>query len=192
METLIDKVVLAKGRVWTIYATDGNYHNDRENRGVWVFQGVKPYNGFKFDSSRNYLEIPSNYFSLDEIVFLEGDDIAAAVKKMQQEEKKKLTRKKAIDFFIHITGHSKAFVSKSIEAQERYISDAFKFSPGAIRMEIWKTDGAILLSENMRGTTRHSYFDFITFEPHDRLNERTDKAYREQIIDEFKEWKGIE
>ncbi len=187
----IDKVVLYKGRVWTIYSTS--------NDGVFAYQGLKPFDSFKYyEDSQRYDSFKKNitFIKHDEIELLPADHVPAAVKKEERELKKPLSRKKAIDFFVYLTGHSKTFVSKHI--RESNCKDSFIFSPGAITYDIWKAKRSyssqpyLLLSHNMEGSTTHSYFDYITFETDDLETERSWKEVKQEIIDGYKEWKGIE
>jgi hypothetical protein len=186
---LIDKVVLYKGRVWTIYSISSNTNN------VLAYQGLKPFSSFNYyKDTQKYSSFKKNITCInhDEINILTGDGIAQALKKEAREMKKHLSRKKAIDFYVYFTGHSKSFVSKHII--ERY--RGFEFSPGAVRYELWKHERGersfLLLSNNMEGNSHHSYFDFITFETDEIETERSWEAVKEEIIDNFKEWKGIQ
>jgi hypothetical protein len=185
---LIDKVVFYKGRVWTIYSTSGD--------GVCACQGLKPFSTFNYDEdSRKYSTFKKNivYIKKDEIAILTGEDIPAAVKREEKEMKKPLSRKKAIDFYVYITGHSKTFVSKHI--QERH--NGFDFEPGAVRYSLWKTSrrgesGYLILSHNLEGTTHHAYFDFITFRTDDLETDRSWEEVKQEIIDNYKEWNGVQ
>jgi hypothetical protein len=184
----IDKVVYYKGRVWTIYSTSRD--------GVFAYQGLKPFSSFNYNiDSQKYSTFKKNisYIKHDEITLLTGDDIQSAVKKEQSEMKKKLTRKKAIDFFVNLTGHSKAFVTKNII--ERY-NDSYEFTPGVVRYRLWKHNRGegsfLILSHNMEGSESHVYYDFITFETDDLELERSWEEVKQEIIGEFKEWNGIQ
>lgn len=71
---LYDTVIYYKGRVWTIYALSGN------QEGVFAYQGLKPYETFKYDtqSNRNI-----TYLKMDVALncIVEGEDrIAECVK----------------------------------------------------------------------------------------------------------------
>jgi hypothetical protein len=184
---LIDKVVFYKGRVWTIYSTSGE--------GVFAYKGLKPFSSFNYnEDSRRYSTFRKNitFIKKDEITILAGDDIQTAVKKEKAQLKKELTRKKAIDFYVYLTGHSKAFVSKHI--QERH--NGFEFSPGAIRYDLWKTSRGersfLILSHNIEGNSQHAYFDFITFETDDVETDRSWEEVKQEIIDNYKDGQGIE
>jgi hypothetical protein len=184
---LIDEVVSYKGRVWTIYSTSGE--------GVFAYQGLKPFSSFNYnEDSRRYSTFRKNiaFIKKDEITILTGDDIQTAVKKEKVQLKKELTRKKAIDFYVYLTGHSKAFVSKHI--QERH--NGFEFSPGAIRYDLWKTSrgerSCLILSHNIEGNSLHAYFDFITFETDDVETDRSWEEVKQEIIDNYKDGQGIE
>lgn len=188
LHELVDKVAYIKGRVWTIYATTGKC----ESEGVWVFQGVKPYPNFKFDSVIPYHreKYQTSFFSKETVIagLIEGDEIDKRLKQMEREDKKKLNRKKAIDFYVHLTGHTKSFISRKIE--ENF--NSFQLIAGAIRYDLWKCNGALSLSHNIHGHTNHAYFDFITFKSHSHLNEKHFEDIKEEIIDQYKEWKGID
>jgi hypothetical protein len=185
---LIDKVVFYKGRVWTIYSTSGD--------GLFAYQGLKPFASFNYnEDSQRYSTFKKNiaYIKKDEIAILTGEDIQIAVKKEEKDMKKPLSRKKAIDFYVHFTGHSKAFVSKHI--QEHY--NGFGFSPGAVQYDLWKTSrrsgsNFLILSHNMEGTTHHAYFDFITFKTDDLETDRSWEEVKQEIIDNYKESNGIQ
>jgi hypothetical protein len=185
---LIDKVVFYKGRVWTIYSTSGD--------GVFAYQGLKPFASFNYhEDSQRYSTFKKNisFIKNDEIELLANEQIQAAVKKEEREIKKPLSRKKAIEFYVYLTGHSKAFVSKHI--LERH--NGFDFAPGAVGYSLWKTSrrgesGYLILSHNTEGTTHHAYFDFITFKTDDIETERSWEAVKEEIIDNYKEWNGIQ
>jgi hypothetical protein len=184
---LINKVVSFKGRVWTIYSTSGD--------GVFAYQGLKPFSSFNYDEdSRKYSTFKKNiaYIKKNEIAILTDQDIQAAVKKEDKENKKPLSRKKAIDFFVYLTGHSRAFVSKHI----RESHTGFEFSPGALRYDLWKSTRGersfLILSHNMEGTTHHAYFDFITFRTDDVETNRSWEEVKQEIIDNYKEWNGIQ
>ncbi|WP_445506745.1 hypothetical protein [Niallia sp. 03190] len=183
----LDKVLFTKGRVWTVYSTS-------EDGSIFCFQGIKPHESFKFDDRNNYRNLPIAYFNLADIEdkFIQKEEIDFFIKIMETEEKKPLTKKKAIDFFVHLTGHSRAFISK--RTLEKGISGrgTYEFIPGAIRYELYKTEGSLCLRHNMDGYTHHLYYDFITFYPHDYLNEKRNKAIKEEIINDYKDWKGIE
>lgn len=185
---LIDNVVQYKGRVWTI-------HSVSTGQGVFAYQGLKPFASFDYHKdSQRYSTFKKNtiYIKQDEITILTGDDIQSAVKKEQSEIKKKLTRKKAIDFYVYLTGHSRAFVTKKID--EGWHS--FGFTPGAVRYRLWKHERGehsfLLLSHNMKGTESHVYYDFITFETDDLELERSWEAVKQEIIDGYKEWNSIQ
>ncbi|MBO0962527.1 hypothetical protein J1P26_22795 [Neobacillus sp. MM2021_6] len=184
---LMDKVVHYKGRVWTIYSTSHD--------GVFAYQGLKPFASFNYnEDSRKYSTFKKNivYIKNDEITILTGDEIQAAVKKEEKEMRKPLSRKKAIDFYVYLTGHSKAFVSKHIQERHR----GFGFIPGAVGYDLWKHNRGersfLILSHNMENHTQHAYFDFITFETDDLEHERSWEAIKQEIIDNYKEWQGIE
>lgn len=180
---LIDKVVSYKGRVWTIYSTCGD--------GVFAYQGLKPFASFNYyEDSQRYSSFKKNttYIKQDEITLLPGDEIQSAIKKEQLEIKKKLTRKKAIDFYIYLTGHSKAFVNKNLTEAHH----SFNFAPGAISYQLWKSgrgeNSFLILSHNMKGSTSHVYYDFITFEMDVLELDRSWEAIKQEIIDEYKEY----
>jgi hypothetical protein len=182
---LINKVIWQKGRVWTIYSYSGGM-----KPGIFCYQGLKPYPSFKYDSYRDYYpKKKTSYFRVEDLNFIEGDEIEKYLKQMESEDKKKLTRTKAIKFYMQLTGHSKNFVSKNLK--ENY-NDSFEFSPGAICFELWKTKGILLLSHDIHGSIHHAYFDFITFESDSNEEEKSREDYKQQIIDDFKDWKGIE
>jgi hypothetical protein len=183
---LLDKVVSYKGKVWTIYSTS--------NDGVFAYQGLKPFSSFNYhEDSRKYSSFKKNiaFIKQEEINILNDEEIKNAVKKEEREMKKPLSRKKAIDFFVYLTGHSKAFVSKHIEENWH----GFHFEPGAFRYRLWKQRrgerGYLILSHNMKGSESHVYYDFITFETDDIELERSWEEVKQEIIDEFKERKGI-
>jgi hypothetical protein len=185
---LIDKVVSYKGRVWTVYSTS--------NDGVFAYHGLKPFSTFNYnEDSRKYSSFKKNiaFIKQDEINILTDEEIKAAVKKEERDMKKPLSRKKAIDFFVYLTGHTKAFVSKNI--QEDW-TDSFSFIPGAVRYRLWKhnrgLNSYLILSHNMKGSESHVYYDFITFETDDIELDRYWEAVKQEIIDEYKEWKGIQ
>lgn len=179
---LLYLVILYKGRVWTVYSSWKD--------GVHCYQGLKPFASFDYEKDswkyRTYRKM-TTFVKMDEVVLLEGDEIEKAMKRMETEDKKKLTCKKAIDFYVHLTGHTKAFVSKHIEEHDR----TFDFSPGCVWYQLWKMDGALYLSHNMDGSSHHVNYDFITFEPHDVLNEKRWEDIKNEIIDNYKDWKGI-
>lgn len=190
---LLDKVILYKGRVWTIYSIVTN----KGNEGVFAYQGLKPFSSFNYNSdSRRFSTFKKNivFIKIDEINILTDDDISIAVKKEEKEMKKPLSRKKAIDFFAYLTGHSKAFVSKHIHEYD--YRDSFDFSPGSFRYSLWKNNSGLrsflILSHNMEGSESHVYYDFITFETDDVEIERSWEEVKQEIIDNFKECKGIE
>jgi hypothetical protein len=185
---LIDQVVQFKGRVWTIYSTT--------NEGVFAYQGLKPFPSFNYrEESQRFSSFRKNiaYIKHGEINILTGEDIPAAVKKEEKEMKKPLSCKKAIEFFVHLTGHSRSFVSKNIE---EHFNNSFSFIPGAIRYRLWKHNRGLssflILSHNMKGSESHVYYDFITFKTDDIELERSWEEIKQEIIDEYKEWKGIE
>jgi hypothetical protein len=175
-ESVIDKVLFHKGRVWTIYA--------ETNNGAFAFQGVKPYHNFQYDSRIHSTNINFTYIQEEDINpnLLEPNEIESHLKLMSAAEEKKLTLKSAIEFFVQLTGHSKNFTSKKIEKTGH---DSFLFNPGQLRYEIWKTNGAILLSHNTNGYTNLAYFDFITFESHTALNEMKSNEQKREIIEQF-------
>ena len=177
---LIDKVIYIKNRVWTVYGTTNN--------GAFCFQGIKPYPSFKYDSSNMTLNI--SYFELEDIKasLLESSEIEFYMEKMKSADKKKLTKQHAVDFFVHLTGHTENFISENVQDE----GNSFTFKPGAISYDLWKSDGAFLLSHNITGTTHMAYFDYLTFAPHGILNEKNREAYKQQIIDDYKDWKGID
>jgi hypothetical protein len=184
---VIDSVVLYKGRVWTVYST--------LNDGVFAYQGLKPFASFNYhNDSQRFSTFKKNitYIKNGEITVLTGDDINTAYKKEQSELKKKLTRKKAIDFYVYITGHSKAFISKNLVESHH----SFDFSPGAVRYSLWKHNRGersfLILSHNMKGSESHVYYDFITFETDDLELEHSWEEVKQEIIDQFKEWNGIQ
>jgi hypothetical protein len=176
-ESVIDKVLFHKGRVWTIYA--------ETNNGVFCYQGIKPFPNFQY-SERTHHDLNSVYFDLEEVEssIIKGEDIDHCMKSMNAADQKKLTQKHAIDFFVHLTGHSRNFVSKHIR-NSHY--DSYIFSPGQLRYEIWKSEGAILLSHNTNGYTNHAFFDFITFDSHSLLNEKSIESHKKEIIEQYTE-----
>jgi hypothetical protein len=184
---LIDQVVSYKERVWTVYS----YMKD----GVFAYQGLKPFKSFDYvKESKHFDSFKKNiaYIKYDEINILTEDEIKVALKKEEREMKKPLSRKKAIEFFVYLTGHSKSFVSKNIE--EHY-NNSFSFIPGTVRYRLWKHNRGLrsflILSHNMKGSESHVYYDFITFETDDVELERSWEEVKQEIIDEYKEWKGI-
>jgi hypothetical protein len=188
LTNLIDRVISYKGRVWTIYS----YMKD----GVFAYQGLKPFASFNYSTdSQRFSTFKKNitYIKYDEINILSSEGIADAVKKEEKEMKKPLSRKKAIEFFVYLTGHSKAFVSKNIE--EHY-NNSFWFIPGAVRYNLWKHNRGessfLILSHNMKGSESHVYYDFITFETDDLELERSWEEDKQEIIDQYKEWKSID
>jgi hypothetical protein len=189
MENLYDKVIWAKGRIWTIYGT-----NETGETGVWCYQGLKPFSSYKFDSSRRNHGRNINYFHLKDCVFLETElEQQQKLEEMETEDKKKLNKTKAIEFFMYLTGHSKTFVSKNIHQEKRYSGNAFEFNPGFVRYSIWKSEGCIYLHQLLGNESwDSSYFDFITFETQDRLNDLKREKERNEIIEDYKSWKGIE
>lgn len=176
VKDLFDKVLYLNNRVWTVYGVTDN--------GVFCYQGVKPYDSFQFDSRKNNT-INTAYFPIEVIqdAIIEGEEIEWCMKKMKTADNKKLSKQHAIDFFVHLTGHTKSFITKNIESH--LAMESFRFKPGSVAYEIYKSEGALLLSHNLHGFTRHVYFDFLTFDHHDILNEENENAYRQQIIDEY-------
>lgn len=190
METiqLLDKVVLYKGRVWTVYSSAED--------GVFCYQGLKPFSSFNYheDSSRfSTFKKNTTYIPIVDLQLLDGEEISVAVKKEEKELKKKLNRKKAIDFYVNLTGHSKAFVSKHIH--ENDWRESFAFCPGAVQYDVWKTSRNgrpfLILSHNMEGHTHHAYFDFITFETDDLETDHSWEEIKQEIIDNYTDCKGI-
>jgi len=177
IEELSGRVIYIKNRVWTIYA--------KVRDGILCYEGVKPYEGFVFDSDNPGGRITS-YFHLEEVThhFIEREEIEWFMKKMTSADKKPLTKEHAVDFYVHLTAHSKSFVSKNIE--EGFI-DSFEFTPGSIRFSLWKKDGALSLSHNIHGTTHIAHFDFLTYKPHHILNEKSDDERKEEIIESYKD-----
>lgn len=177
----IDKTVHYKGRVWTIYAVSGN-HN-----GAFAYNGIKPYPTFRYDSHDEFCKRRFNttYIPDVDIKVIEGEEIDKCLKIEKAAEKKKLNKKYAIEFSSWLTGHSKSFVSKRIE--ERF--NGYRFGPGQIKYEIWKSDGALLLSHNSNnGYTEHSYFDYVTWESEDRLYEKSKRAHEDEIIENNRDY----
>jgi hypothetical protein len=174
---IVGKVVLYKGRVWTVYG----YHA----QGAYAFNGLKPYPEWKFDSNNNYHNYRITYIPAEDIkVVLETEGaITAARKGEEASEKKKLTKTYAAEFFSFLTGHPKAFVSRNLV--ERH--NGWHFEPGWIQYEIWKMDNALYLSHNTEnGYSSHAYFDFVTWEPEDRLYERNKRAMEEEIAEKYR------
>lgn len=171
---LHDKVFYAKNRIWTIYGTTHD--------GVFCYQGIKPHPNFRYDSRT--MRKNTSYFKFEDIKddFIEGEEIDWCMKKMVAADKKTLTKKHAIDFYVYLTGHTKSFVSKNIE--EKF--NGFSFVPGDVCYDLWKSDGALSLSHNIHGTTTIAHFDFLTFKTHNTLNEKSDDAYKEEIIENYK------
>lgn len=188
----MDSVVLYKNRVWTVYSV----MTAKGNEGVFAYQGLKPFETFDYNTdSQRFSSFKRNITLIHpcDIRVLEPGEVAAALKKEQRELKKPLTRKKAIDFFVYLTGHSRSFVSKNID--EHY-NDNFCFQPGKIRYRLWKAgrglNGFLILSHNMEGSESHVYYDFLTFETDDLEIEKAWEEVKQEIIDQYKEWKGIE
>jgi hypothetical protein len=175
----VDKVVLYKNRVWTIYGTS--------DTGVWVYNGLKPYPDFKFRSQDDFWRkrFKTSYILQEEIHIIEGEEIEKCVKLEKAAEKKKLNKKYAIEFFSWLTGHTKAFVGKNLT--DRF--NGFQFAPGRLCYEIWKMDGALYLSHNTNnGYTEHSYFDYVTWESEDRLYEKSKKEHEDEIIEQYRDF----
>ncbi|TCJ04882.1 hypothetical protein [Cytobacillus praedii] len=175
----IDKVVSYKGRVWTIYGTTNN--------GVFAFNGVKPYPEFKFRSQDDFWRsrFKTTFIPAEDVKTLEEIEIAEYVKQEKAADKKKLKKKYATEFFSWLTGHTKGFVSKHLE--ERF--NGYQFAPGHICYEIWKSEGALLLSHNTNfGYTQHSYFDYVTWESDDRLYEKRKREHEDEIIENYRDY----
>lgn len=176
---LIDKVVYYKGRVWTIYGTSNN--------GAWAYNGLKPYDTFKFRSDDHFWRerYRTTYIPDTDINVIEGEEIENCLKLEKAADKKKLNKRYATEFFSWLTGHAKGFVSKHLE--ERF--NGFQFAPGHICYEIWKMDGAIYLSHNTNnGYTENSYFDYVTWESEERLYKKNKQAHEDEIIEQYRDY----
>jgi hypothetical protein len=177
-----DKVIYYMGRVWTIYALAGNHE------GVFAYQGLKPYETFKYDSYQSNRNI--TYLKMDEALncIIEGADrIAECVKNEKIAQAKKLNKKMAVEFFVYLTGHSKTKINSDIE--EGY--NRFKIVLGQICYDLWKSDGRLYLHHNMHGNTTGTVFDFVTWK-HDSMfmdtnNKKHDNEFKHEIIEAYKD-----
>lgn len=179
---LVDKVIYYKGRVWTVYAITGNQD------GVFIYQGLKPYSTFQFDSyssNRN-----TSYLKLQEALdcIIEGVQITECVKNEKKAESKKLNKKLAVDFFVYLTGHAKSKINSEIV--EEY-NAGFKIVLGQVRYDLWKMDGRLHLHYNMHGNTTGTTFDFVTWKHDSNYEDRQLRESRREeaksIIEDYKQ-----
>lgn len=178
---LLDKVIYYKGRVWTIYALTGN-HN-----GVFVYQGLKPYSTFKYDSNRSDRNI--SYLEIQEAVgcIIEGDQIKECVKNEKTAESKKLNKKMAVEFFADLTGHTKSKINSEIE--EEY-NNGFSIQLGKVRYNLFKLDGRLHLHHNIHDHTDGTTFDFVTWKHDSNYEDKKTREHRreeaESVIEHYK------
>ncbi|RXZ84618.1 hypothetical protein EBB07_00960 [Paenibacillaceae bacterium] len=174
---LYDKAIYYKGRVWTIYALTGNHD------GVFAYQGLKPYETFKYKSYRSDRNI--SYLKMDEALecIIEGDRINECVKNEQIAQAKKLNKKMAVEFFSDLTGHARTKINSEIKES----GNGFTIVLGLVRFNLWKSDGRLHLHHNMHAHTTGTVFDFVTWK-HDSLYEDAEKnEFKKEIIDEYKD-----
>jgi hypothetical protein len=179
-DDLYDKVLYYKGRVWTIYALTGNYD------GVFVYQGLKPYSTFQYDSYRHDRNI--SYIKMHEVLecIIEGEQIQECVKSEKAADAKKLNKKMAVDFLVNLTGHARSKVNSEIVEQ----GHAFTIVLGSVRYDLFKLDGRLHLHHNIHGTTEGTVFDFVTWKHdtnyEDKQREKERKEEAKNIIEDYK------
>ncbi|WP_042348679.1 hypothetical protein [Bacillus massiliigorillae] len=179
---LYDKMIYYKGRVWTIYALTENHD------GVFAYQGLKPYDTFKYDSYQSNLNI--TFLKMDEALncIVEGDDcIAECVKNEKIAQAKKLNKEMAVEFLVYLTGHPKTKINSEIEEEH----NCFKIVLGQIRYALWKSDGRLYLHHQINGKTTDTSFDFVTWKPdsmHEYANnKKQENEYKQEIIEAYKD-----
>lgn len=174
---LYDKVIYYKGRVWTIYALTGNHD------GIFAYQGLKPYETFKYDSYQSNRNIA--YLKMDEALqcIIDGNQIEACVKAEKKAESKTLSKKMAVDFLSEITGHAKAKINSVID--DRF--NGFTVQLGQVRYDLFKVDGRLHLHHNMHGTTDGTTFDFVTWKIDSLYEDKARNEYKKEIIDAYKD-----
>lgn len=178
---LYDKVVYYKGRVWTIYALTGN------NDGVFAYHGLKPYGSFRYDSDRSDRSI--SYFSMKEVLGLiveDKDKIAECVEAEKIAQAKKLNKKMAVEFLVHLTGHTKTKINNEIEDNH----NRFTILLGRVHYDLSKINGRLQLQHNMHGRTTNTTFDFVTWK-HDSMyddarKQEQDSEDRKEAIENYK------
>jgi hypothetical protein len=177
---LYDKVIYYKGRVWIIYALSGD--------GVFAYQGLKPYETFKYDSYQSNRNI--SYLKIDEALqcIIDGDQIEACVKAEKKAQSKKLSKKMAVEFLADLTGHPK---SKILSVMEERFNGSFSVVLGQICYDLFKLDGRLHLHHNMHGNTTGTVFDFVTWK-HDSMyedaqNREQKNEYKQEIIEAYKD-----
>ncbi|EPD80533.1 MULTISPECIES: hypothetical protein [unclassified Paenibacillus] len=182
VEDLYDKVLYYKGRVWTIYALDGNHD------GVFAFQGLKPYTSFKYDSYSHDRNI--SYLKMAEALecIIEEEKIAECVHLERKADAKKLSKKMAVDFLAHLTGHTVGKIDGEVEEQH----NGFTVVLGQVRYDLWKMDGRLHLHHYMHGTTTGTTFDFVTWKVdtnyEDKQRRQSQREEKELIIEEYKHY----
>lgn len=78
----------------------------------------------------------------------------------------KLTKAKATELFVLLTGHNKTFISKHIKTSERFKGTAYKFGVGHINYEAWLNGQYIYVLVMLNNNARDAlWFEFETLEP---------------------------
>ncbi|MBJ6360487.1 hypothetical protein ACFOQM_04060 [Paenibacillus sp. GCM10012307] len=173
---LYDKVIYYKGRVWTIYGLTGNHD------GVFVYQGLKPYETFQYDSYSSKRNVC--YIDIDEVLecIIEGNQIEECVKNEKIAQSKKLNKKMAVEFFAEFTGHARTKINSEIKES----GNGFEVVLGMVRYNLWKLDGRLHLNHNIHAHTTGTVFDFVTWKHDSLYREAQQKEFKREIIDEYK------
>lgn len=177
-EQMLDKVLYYKGRVWTVYAVSGGYD------GIFAYQGLKPYDTFKYDpyiSKRNisYLDMADAMQNVVDDKYL----IHEYLKAERKAESKKLTKGMAAEFLANLTGHSKSKILSLID--DRY--NGFIVLLGSVRYDLFKMDDRMILHHNIHGHTSGTTFDFVTWKHDSLYNDKSSREEKKEIIDAYKE-----
>jgi hypothetical protein len=93
----------------------------------------------------------------------------------------KFSKKKAIELYANLTGHSKSFLSKNIVSRPELMS-SFDLNVGLVRYSAWKNDGRIYMQVALGCHVRDSYwFNLETLERDNDKQEKWDDEIRKEI-----------
>jgi|tagenome__1003787_1003787.scaffolds.fasta_scaffold20864823_2 hypothetical protein len=95
----------------------------------------------------------------------------------------KMTKKKYINFYSTLTGHSKSFVEKNLHEGYSINGTRYKFVSGMQTYSAWIINGRIYCQHFLQNTCQSAwYFDFDTYEIDWGLIEEDLEEYKEQVI----------
>ncbi|MYL43994.1 hypothetical protein [Virgibacillus salexigens] len=158
-DAYIDKVIYAKGRLWTIFSVT--------LEGVFCVVGIRP-TPIKENKPKIKGEWNTRFFKFQEIEgkILEDREVQEHLQKMRRIERRPLNKTRACDFLSELLGCSRSSIVKYLDETPDAMKDyKFVLKYGLITYELTKEGRMFVLKHDMHGMRLTAYFDMFTFEP---------------------------